>query len=185
MLLCEKPVSLRIMILARDPNNESTREITKVTRDVSEAVPLSYELHTPTEMVTRLGWTERLVEKPQKPWHPKRQNKPVVVVEIVDDAVPQDRFGEKNVVSVQQATDVPVPHDAEVPKTSDPDNTAPQTVEQASDVPVPQNLETPTDSAIPVKVAMVIPPKPPRDSRAQQKMRNQRSTRDHSLAPSA
>ena len=155
------------MILARDPSYESTREITKVTRDVSEAVPLSYEQHTPTEMVTRLGWAERLLEKPQKPWHPKRQNEPFVVVEIVDDAVPQDRFGEKNV------------------KTSDPDNTAPQTVEQASDVPVPQHLETPTDSASPVEVAMVIPPKAPRASRAQQQMRNQRSTRDHSLALSA
>ena len=45
LFLREKPVSLRIMILARDPDNESTREITKVTRDVSEAVPLSYEQH--------------------------------------------------------------------------------------------------------------------------------------------
>ena len=93
----------------------------------------------------------------------------------MDEAVPQDHSGEKNVKSVQQATDVPVPHGAEqnteVPKTSDSDNTAPQTVEQASDVPVPQNLETLTESAISVEVAIVIP--------------LEASTRDHSVAPSA
>ena len=64
-------------------------------------------------MVTRLGWAERLVEKPQKQRQPKRLKKKFVVVEIVDDAVPQDHSGEKNVKSVQQATDVPVPHGAE------------------------------------------------------------------------
>ena len=67
-----KPVSLRFTVLVIDPSNESMREIINVTRDASEAVPLSYEQPAPIELVTRPGWDERFLEKPQKSRQSKR-----------------------------------------------------------------------------------------------------------------
>ena len=49
MFLREKPESVRFMILVTDPRNETTREIIQVTRDVTEAIPLSYMTCAPIE----------------------------------------------------------------------------------------------------------------------------------------
>ena len=91
--LRERSMRLRFMILARDLSNESMRQIIKVTGDVSETVPLSYEQHAPSDLVTRPGWAKRLL----KP----------VVVEIGDDAVPQERVSEKPVESVTKRQMLP------------------------------------------------------------------------------
>ena len=47
MFLREKPESVRFMIIVTGPRNESTREIIKVIRDVTEAIPLSYLARAP------------------------------------------------------------------------------------------------------------------------------------------
>ena len=41
MFLREKPETVRFMIFVTDPRNECTRKIPKVTRDDTEAIPLS------------------------------------------------------------------------------------------------------------------------------------------------
>ena len=73
LLLFVGPIVLwHAAMVVPDPRNEFMREIVSVTRDVSEAMPLSYLRLAPIEFVTRLGWAER------------RQKKPLVV-DVVDD----------------------------------------------------------------------------------------------------
>ena len=47
-----------------DPRKESTREIIKVTRDVTEATTLSYSALALIELVPRPGWSKHLVSRP-------------------------------------------------------------------------------------------------------------------------
>ena len=86
MFLREKPQSVRFMIIVTDARNESTCEIIKVTRDVTETTPLSCLARAPLELVPRPGWTKHLASKPIKPPvlpTPQRQKKPLTV-EVVD-----------------------------------------------------------------------------------------------------
>ena len=67
-------------IIVTDPRNESTREITKVSRDVTEATPRSYL--APIELVPRPGWSKHLASRPMRPpvlRPPQREKKPLIV----------------------------------------------------------------------------------------------------------
>ena len=68
MFLREKPQSVRFMIIVTDPCNVSTREVIKVSREVTETTPLMCAAQAPLEMV---------LSKPLKPT-PQRVNKPLI-----------------------------------------------------------------------------------------------------------
>ena len=88
MFLREKPETVRFMIFVTDPRNECTRKIPKVTRDDTEAIPLSYMTRAPIEVVPRRGWAKHLVSRQTRPPvlpTAQRQKKPLVV-EVVDAA---------------------------------------------------------------------------------------------------
>ena len=67
MFLRERPQSVKFMVILTDPRNVSTREIIKVSRDVTEATPLTYLARAPLELVPRPGWSEHLTSRPSKP----------------------------------------------------------------------------------------------------------------------
>ena len=74
------------MIIVADPRNVSTREIIKVSRDATEATPLTYLARAPVELVPRPGWSKHLALKPIEPLvmpTPQREKKPLVV-EVVE-----------------------------------------------------------------------------------------------------
>ena len=50
--------SVRFIIIVTDPRNESTLEIIKVTRDVTEATPLSYQARAPTSWLDQASCIE-------------------------------------------------------------------------------------------------------------------------------
>ena len=68
MFLREKPQSVRFMIIVTDPCNVSTREVIKVSREVTEATPLMCAAQAPLEMV---------LSKPLKPT-PQSAKKPLI-----------------------------------------------------------------------------------------------------------
>ena len=51
MFVREKPKSVRFMIIVTDPLNVSTREVIKVSREVTETIPLICAPQSPLEMV--------------------------------------------------------------------------------------------------------------------------------------
>ena len=63
MFLREKPQNVRFMIIVTDPCNVTTREVIKVSRDVTEAIPLMCAAQAPLEMV---------LSKPLKPTPKKK-----------------------------------------------------------------------------------------------------------------
>ena len=67
MFLRERPQSVKFMVILTDPRNVSTREIIKVSRDVTEATPWTYLARAPLELVPRPGWSEHLTSRPSKP----------------------------------------------------------------------------------------------------------------------
>ena len=117
MFLREKPESVRFMIIVTDSRSESSREIIKVTRDVTEATLLSKMARAPIELVPRLGWTKHLASQPIMPLvlpTPQRQKKPLIV-EVVDaenDKVVGVAYAENDkVVGVVNAENDKVPQE--------------------------------------------------------------------------
>ena len=102
----EKTESVRFMILVTDPRNETLREIIKVTRDVSEEIPLTYLMRAPIELVTRLGSAKHISPKqakpPMLPTPQQRQKKPLIVA-VVDNDVPRECVSKANVKQVDKA----------------------------------------------------------------------------------
>ena len=96
------------MIIVTGPYNESTREIIKVTRDVTEATPLSYLARARIELVPRPGWTKHLVSRPIRSLvlpTPQRQKKSLIV-DVVDpenDKVPRECLSKASAEQVTQA----------------------------------------------------------------------------------
>ena len=87
MLLREKHESVRFMIIVKDPRKESTREIIKVSRDVTEATPLSYSERAPIELVPRRGLVQAsCIETDQDHLCCQRlnENKKPLIVEVVE-----------------------------------------------------------------------------------------------------
>ena len=96
------------MIIVTGPHYESTRAIIKVTRDVTEATPLSYLARARIELVPRPGWTRHLVSRPIRSLvlpTPQRQKKSLIV-EVVDaenDKVPRECLSKASAEQVTQA----------------------------------------------------------------------------------
>ena len=83
MLLREIPQSVRFMIIVTDPCNVSTREIIKVSRNVTEAIPLMCAAQAPLEMV---------LSKTLKPTLKKKQLIGKAIRKIQDDRAKTDEI---------------------------------------------------------------------------------------------
>ena len=71
--LREKLESVKFMVIVTDPRNVSSREIIKVSRDVTEALPLKCLARAPLELVPF-----QLIKSPVLPT-PRREKKPLIV----------------------------------------------------------------------------------------------------------
>ena len=67
IFLREKPENVRFMIIVTDTRNESTREIIKVSRNETEATPLSYLARAPIELVPRPCGSKHLASRQIRP----------------------------------------------------------------------------------------------------------------------
>ena len=132
----------------------------KVTCDVSEAIPLSILMRAPVELVTRPGSAKHLHPRQAKPpvllppW--QRQKKPLIV-EVVDNDVPQECVSKANVEQVDKAeTQKPQQHHS---------TPAQQVVEQIIASPaeseqnevVLRNVEPDHDETVPQCVEAEVP----------------------------
>ena len=63
----EKQVSVKFMVIVTDPRNESTRESTKVSHDITGTTLLTYLARAPLQLVPRPGWAEHLASRLIKP----------------------------------------------------------------------------------------------------------------------
>ena len=105
MFLRERPQSVKFMVIVTDPRNVSTREIIKVSRDVTEATPLAYLARAPLELVPCPGWSEHLTSIPIKPpvlLLPRREKKPLIVETVGSAAINKNRSKEASSVKVDE-----------------------------------------------------------------------------------
>ena len=83
----------------------STREIIKVSRDVTEATPLAYLARAPLELVPCPGWSEHLTSIPIKPpvlLLPRSEKKPLIVETVGSAAINKNRSKEASSVKVDE-----------------------------------------------------------------------------------
>ena len=97
MFLREKPESAKFVVIVTDPRNVSTCEVIKVSRDITEATPLTHLARAPLELAPR-----QPIEPPVLPT-PRREKKSWIVETVESIAIDKTRSNEASSVKVDKS----------------------------------------------------------------------------------
>ena len=96
MFLREKAESAKFVVIVTDPRNVSTREIIKVSRDITEATLLTHLARAPLELVPR-----QPIKPPVLPT-PRREKKPLIVETVESVAIDKNRSNEASSAKIDK-----------------------------------------------------------------------------------